>query len=225
MTVQDFTIHSKADLMEAVETFGFLPFFANSVAGFSVEEHIAPGLWFTDREGPWEWKGSVIRETGCAYGKLFEKKAAFVSRQWFPHLANYRRDGYDFDARCEDGLANLRDKRLYDLIGDNAPVLSKQLKQLGHYGKDGHKGFETIVSRLQSQCYVVISDFVYQRDKYGQTYGWGVAQYDTPERFMGEAFTDRVYRCEPEESREKLLAHLTALFPHENAARLKKFLG
>lgn len=38
----DFTVNSIKDLTEAMETFGFVPLFANSVPGFSVEEHAAP---------------------------------------------------------------------------------------------------------------------------------------------------------------------------------------
>ncbi|MBQ1397763.1 MAG: hypothetical protein IIY89_04650, partial [Clostridia bacterium] len=91
----DLVIHSQKELAEAVERYGFLPFFCNSVEGFSVEEHIDRRLWFTGIEGPWEWKGPLIRKYGLAYGKFFEKKAAFVSPEWFMELANYRRDGYD----------------------------------------------------------------------------------------------------------------------------------
>ncbi len=32
----------------------------------------------------------------------------YVSAKWFPDFANYRRDGYDFDARFEDGLASFQ---------------------------------------------------------------------------------------------------------------------
>lgn len=89
----DFTVRTKRDLIDAVQTFGVMPLFANSIPGFSVEEHISPEVCFSDEnEGVWEWKGPVIRESGCAYGKFFEKKAAFVSMDWFPDLANYRRD-------------------------------------------------------------------------------------------------------------------------------------
>ena len=101
-----FTIKTKQDLVDAVERCGFLPLFENSIPGFSVEENVDPAIWFGSEEGPWEWKGPVIRETGCAYGKFFEQKAAFISREWFPDFANYRRDGYDFDARYDDGLAD-----------------------------------------------------------------------------------------------------------------------
>ena len=73
----DFVIHSKEELACAVEEWGILPFFVNSVSGFSVEEHIDRRLWFTSAEGPWEWKGPLIREYGFAYGKFFESLFRF----------------------------------------------------------------------------------------------------------------------------------------------------
>lgn len=226
--MRDFIINSKSDLEDAIREFGFLPFFSNSIEGFSVEEHITQDCWYSSEDDvwhAWEWKGPVIRETGCAYGKFFEKKACYISAEWFPDFANYRRDGYDFDARYEDGLANHRDKVLYELLDGSAPVISRRLKQLGNYKKGGNKGFDTVITRLQSQCYVLISDFVYMKDKFGNPYGWGVAEYSTPEKWMGERFTDKVYARSPEESYERLLAHFTSLFPNEAPGTLKKFLG
>lgn len=227
MNIDNFVIGSKSDLIEAISAFGFLPFFANSIEGFSIEEHIADDCWYHSNTGEWQawdWKGPVIRETGCAYGKFFEKKACYISPEWFPDFANYRRDGYDFDARWDDGLAQLGDKRLYELIADNAPILSKTLKERGDYRKGGVGGFDTRITRLQSQCYVLISDFAYLRDKYGAPYGWGVAEYSTPELMMGERFTGAVYRRTPEESYARLLAHFTRLFPHTDEAVIRKFL-
>lgn len=224
-----FIIKSKSDLLNTIEKYGFLPFFENSIEGFSIEEHIAPECWYNnlgDSMWPaWEWKGPVIRETGCAYGKFFEKKACYISAEWFPDFANYRRDGYDFDARYEDGLANYRDKTLYELVDGNAPIISKQLKQIGNYRKGGNKGFDTVITRLQAQCYVITSDFVYMKDKFGNPYGWGVAEYSTPEHFMGNRFTDNVYGKSPEESYERLLEHFVKLFPNEDLKKLRKFLG
>lgn len=220
----DFYIRTKDDLVRAVNDLGFVPFFRNSIEGFSIEEHIDPKLWFGDEEGPWEWKGPVIRETGCAYGKFFEKKAVYISREWFPDFANYRRDGYDFDARFDDELASYQDKRLFDLVDANAPILSKNLKQLGNYRKGGNKGFDTVITRLQAECYVVISNFTYLTDKRGQEYGWGVAEYSTPERFMGSEFTQRVYQRTPEESYERIYDHLKEMLPDAAEARLKKIL-
>ena len=224
MDINDLYIRTIEDLENAVRELGFLPFFANSLTGFSIEEHVDPGIWFTGRDGPWEWKGPVINELGCAYGKFFEKKAAYISPEWFPDFANYRRDGYDFDARFEDGLVFHGDKVLYDLIDSNAPILSKHLKHLGNYRKGGNKGFDTIINRLQSQGYVIISDFRYMLDKNGNEYGWGVAEYSTPEHFLGKPFTDRVYDRTPEESFGMLFEHFRQILPGADEDKIRRFL-
>lgn len=201
----DFIIKTKEDLINAVHRVGFLPLFRNSLPGFSVEDHVDPSVWFTGEPGVWEWKGPVIQETGCAYGKFFENKAAFISAEWFPDFANYRRDGYDFDARFDDELASYKDKQLFDLLDDRAPVLSKTLKQDGNYKKGGATGFDTSINRLQAQGYVIISNFVYLTDRHGKEYGWGVAEYSTPEKFFEDAFTFAVYQREPAESYQRML--------------------
>ena len=83
-------LESMEDLLQAVEYYGFLPFFPNDIPGFSVEEMCAPAYWFAeDRDGPWEWKGPAAQTKRCAYGKLFRKKAGFVSREWLPELVNF----------------------------------------------------------------------------------------------------------------------------------------
>ena len=224
MNINDLYISSFEDLKKAVQELGFLPYFTNSVSGFSIEEHVDPRVWFGQEPGTWEWKGPVINDLNCAYGKFFERKAVYISKEWFPDFANYRRDGYDFDARYEDGLASFRDKTLYELVEKNAPVLSKRLKAAGNYRKGGNKGFDTIISRLQAQSYVVISDFVYMVDRNGNEYGWGVAEYSTPERFMGSDFTDHVYEREPEASYERIRQHLHEILPDADDQAIVKLL-
>ena len=71
---------------------------------------------------------------------------------------------------------------------------------------------------------MLVSNFVYTLDKKGNRRGWGVAEYSTPEAFMGSAFSENVYQRKPEESYERLLEHLIRLFPHCSEKELKKFL-
>lgn len=228
----DFYVRSKQDLIDAVGEYGIVPYFSTSIPGFSLEEHCPPAILFNDtEENTWEWKGPVIQDTGCAYGKFFEKKAAYVRKDLFLDLANYRRDGYDFDARYDDGLARFQDKQLFDLIDESAPVLSRVLRQSGGYAysgrwqkTEGKKGFDASITRLQEQCYVIISNFVYTLDKNGNRRGWGVAEYSTPEKFMGTDFSDRVYQRSPEESRERLMEYLRGLFPGASEKDMKRFL-
>ena len=224
----DFKIGSMNELMDVIDELGFVPFFINEIEGFSIEEHIAPGCWYNDADNgfwpAWEWKGPVINKMKCAYGKFFRNKAMYVSPKWFPDFANYRRDGYDFDARFDDGLASIHDKELFELLDANAPIMSKQLKLTGHYGKNGKKGFDTMITRLQKQCYVVISDFRYSVDKYGNRYGWGVAEYSTPEKFLGKKFCDAVYKRTPEESYARIVRQLKKILPGADQSLIEKMI-
>lgn len=222
----DFYVRTKQDLIDAIEAFGIIPYFPTSIPGFSLEEHCDPSVLFSeDDNNTWFWKGPVIQETGCAYGKFFEKKAAYVRYDLFLDLANYRRDGYDFDARYDDGLAKFSDKQLFDLIECSAPVLSKDLRKSGGYAYNGRwqklegkKGFETSVTRLQELCYVVTSNFVFTSKR-----SWGAAEYSTPEKHFPD-FSEKVYQRKPAESYERVLEHLISLFPAVPETSLKKFL-
>ena len=213
-------LDSPEAIADTVRRLGFLPFFKNPVPGFSIAEHTPPALWFSDtQEGPWEWKGPVAR-SGCVYGKFFSGRAGFISRDWFPVFANYRRRGYDFDALFDDGLASHGDRQLYELLAQRGSMLSKELKGLA-----GAKGFDGRITRLQMECYVVIADFEYQRDRQGRPYGWGVARYAAPEALFGAEFMAEAYREEPEASRARVYAHLRALWPEAEERQIKKLLG
>ena len=84
-------IRTQEDLENLIEEWGFVPFFENEIEGFSIKEQVDPKLWFTEEDGPWEWKGRIAVKGRCAYGKFFGKKAGFVSKKWFADLLNYRR--------------------------------------------------------------------------------------------------------------------------------------
>lgn len=220
-------IRSAADVAALVEEMGFLPFFRHAIPGFSIAECCPPELWFSDtQDGPWEWKGPVIRQTGCAYGKFFRGKACFISREWFLDFANYRRDGYDYDARVDEGLARHRDLRIMEVLtACPTSMLSKELKERSCAGEDSRKQFDSCVTALQMQGYITTADFSYATAKNGKTYGWGMARYATPETFFGGAFTARVYATSPENSREKIRAHLEKLLPEASLTQIDRLIG
>lgn len=220
------TIRCKEDLCEIIETYGFLPFFRNVIPGFSIAEACAPELWFSEGvDGPWEWKGPVIRETGCAYGKFFAGKAVYVSQKFFPDFANYRRDGYDYDARVDDGLARNRDARIMKVISENPSLLSRELKRASCPGDSAAKQFDANIVYLQMQTYITVVDFEYETDKHGKPYGWGIARYATPDIWYGESFRERVYAHEPEESLALLVDHLCTVLPGATESSVRRLLA
>ena len=223
--MKTYELRSPEDIAALTEEWGFLPFFAGKIPGFSVEECCPPELWFPeDADGPWEWKGPVARSGRCVYGKFFGGRAGFISREWLPDFANFRRDGYDFDARYDDGLASHKDKAVYDTVAEHGALLSKELKRLCNYGKGGNTGFDTVITRLQMQAYLTVGDFVYMQDKYGKPYGWGVARYTTPEAQFGYDFVTSAYAREPEESKARIIAHLESILPGTNEKQILKLI-
>ena len=179
-------IHNAMELEALVQQMGFLPFFSCAIPNFSIEAFTPSRYWFVEGvDGPWEWRMELARRGVVAYGKLFAKKAGLVSREWYPDLANYRRNGYDFDARYEDGLATHREKCVMDVLLREGPTLSKDLKRLAGFGSGGLKGFDTVMTNLQMQTYVTVHSFEYAHDKYSRSYGWGIARYAATEDVLG----------------------------------------
>lgn len=218
-------IHNAMELEALVLKMGFLPFFAHSISRFSIEDFTPRQYWFVDGvDGPWEWRMELARRGMVAYGKLFSKKAGLVSREWYPDLANYRRGGYDFDARYEDGLASHREKCVMDVLLREGPTLSKDLKRLAGFGGDGLKGFDTVITSLQMQTYVTVHSFEYAHDKYGKPYGWGIARYAVTEDVLGAEVIQAAYDRDPEESKERIIRHLKELCLGATDSELEKLI-
>ena len=103
-------------------------------------------------------------------------------------------------------------------------MLSKRLKEALNYRKGGNTGFETCITRLQMQSYICIADFVYMQDGYGRPYGWGVAEYATPEELFGYDFITSAYQRDPQESKERILKHLQSRLPNATEIQLEKII-
>ena len=74
------------------------------------------------------------------------------------------------------------------------------------------------------QSYVCIADFVYMQDRYGRSYGWGVAEYATPEELFGYDFITSSYQRDPQESKERMMQHLSSILPGASVQQLTKIL-
>ncbi len=215
-----------AGLIEYVNTVGFLPLFRNEIPGFSVEEHTAAKYWWSgdEKRDPWEWRRLAARSGKVAYGKFFDKKAGFVSLEWLPRFVNYRRDGYDFDARYDDGKAKDRERKLMRPFMDGQELFSFEAKELGGFTKGGERNFEGTLAELQMQTYLAVKDFRPRRNKHGEPYGWNIAVYAMPETLWSAELVTSAYGEEPEESRRAVYEHVRALCPAASEKSLRKLL-
>ena len=220
-------LHTVEELIAYVKQIGFLPLFANEIKGFSVEERTVANYWWTDdiKNDPWAWR-TIAGKTGeITYGKFFNKKTGYISKEWFPYFANYRRNGYDFDALWDDELASAREKKIMDLFDDSAELYSFEVKKKGGFYKGGEKNFEGTITGLQMHAFLCISDFRQKINKDGEGYGWHIAMYSTPERLWGYDYVSSAYKEAPEQSGERIFSHIKKLFPAATDKDLAKVLG
>ena len=219
-------VRSQKDLIGLVKKYGFLPFFSGPIPGFNVYEAVPDAIWETNKGlGPWMWRDEIAREGSCIYGKFLGGKTAYVSREWFAHLANYRRDGYDFDARYDDGLARFEDKQVYDLILNNGPISAPALRAAVGVERGKSTRFEASMTRLQMMTYVVPCDFIFPRDAHGEKkFSYGVTVYDVAERALGTDAVSGEYDTAPEESFELIMEHLRSLLPEADEKCIQKLI-
>lgn len=223
-------IHTVDEAIEYINSVGFLPLFRNEIPGFSLEERTAPEYWWSGdvKRDPWEWREIIARNGSLAYGKFFNKKAGFISKEWLPYFANYRRDGYDFDALWDDEKASLKQKKVMDLFlsADSAgEIYSNELKQKAGFGKDGAKGFEGVMTGLQMQTYLCCRDFRQRKNKKGELYGWPIAIYSTPEHIFGRELVTGAYNEPAADSKKRIINHIKETYPIATAAQIKQLIG
>lgn len=218
-------INTREELMELVDTIGFLPFFQNEIEGFSVEECTPYELWFeTNTEGPWEWREELAQSKSCIYGKFFHKKTGLISREWFPDFANYRRQGYDVDARWDDGLASYKDKQIVNLLERKGACMSPQLRKYAGIEKGTVSWFETSMTNLQMQTYVLPCDFHFHHNKDGFKTGYGTAEFDIAEKWLGDKLCKGSYGTQPEQSFEKIKEQMKCILSDIDEAAIIKLI-
>ncbi len=219
-------LHSPEELLALIQEIGFLPLFANDIPGFSVEERTPANDWWTDNPGdPWAWRQALASNDLVAYGKFFDRKAGFISKEWFPDFANYRRDGYDWEGMYEDGKMKYRNRQIMEAFETDdrmrgIEILSCDLKKKAAV----EKGFEGSVTELQMQTFLIVNDFRQRRNKMGISYGWHVSVLMTPETKWGYDLVNG-YRGKPDEAWQRIRERVKQFFPEAKDADIRKVMG
>lgn len=163
-------IYNCSGLVEYINEIGFLPLLHMGLDGWSAEEAVdeecryvtlPDGGW----EWPlWEWKGDITRESRCAYGKFFDRKAAFISREWWPDFCNWRRNVYPHPE--ESSIEDM----ILQTLQENGSMITRDLrKACGFTGTKMRGKFDTYISRLEMGCYIVTEDSSIRKTGTGTT--------------------------------------------------------
>lgn len=237
-------------MMELIREIGFLPLLDSSIEGFSAEDIVAEECrYVTFPEGGWDWplwkwKGEIVQEMPCMYGKFFCRKAGFVSPEWWPDFCNYRRSKYPRPAEGSiEGtiLATLQSsgslitrklraacgftdsRRTRQGLGEGA-CFSPALQEGERVNVKGMRSkFDGYLTRLEMATYIVTENFIYPRDKHNHEYGWGWSLLNTPEELYGReaCHCDRA----PEESFQRIAEHLKRVLPGALDKQIIKLIG
>lgn len=223
-------IHTVEEAITYINEVGFLPLFRNDISGFSLEERTASAYWWSGdiERDPWEWRKIIARSGQVVYGKFFDRKAGFISKDWFPYFVNYRRDGYDFDALWDDEKASMRQKKIMDLFTEenkDAELYSFEVKQNAGFGKDGEKNFEGTTTDLEMKMYLCMMDFRQRKNKKGEDYGWAIAVYATPEHLWGYEYVTSAYQEEPVKSWNRIVERMNVIHPNATEAQIRRMIG
>lgn len=216
-------IYTEIELMEFIRKIGFLPLLNSGIYGFSAEDIVDEECRYTllpdgGWDWPlWKWKGPIVSEGVCVYGKFFAGKAGFISREWWPDFYNYRRSTHPVpkDGTIEDAILST--------LREHGSLITRELRAAcGFTGPNMRSKFDSYVTRLQMGCYIVTEDFIYPRDKHNREYGWGWSLLTTPEQLYGKS----ACRCNrsPMESYERLLAHFKNILPQATERQIQKLL-
>lgn len=206
-------LHNCPELTAYVDEVGILPLLFIGVRGWSAEESVDPDCRYVSLpDGGWEWplwkwKGDIVRESHCAYGKFIDGKATFVSREYWPHLCNWRRSLHPLD--LDDG--SIESTIVYTLSSQGSMITRELRNACGFNGPKMRSRFDNYITKLQMWGYIVTEDFVYPTDRHGHEYGWGWALLSTPEQLFGREACHP--DCTPEESRDILIAQLRRILP------------
>ncbi len=219
----DTEIHTCPELMDFIQEIGFLPLLDSGIPGFSAEDIVdedcryvvfPDGGW----DWPlWKWKGPIVTDGRCVYGKFFAGKAGFVSRQWWPDLCNYRRS---LSPTPEEGSI---EAIILQTLQEHGSMITRELRAAcGFTGSKMRSRFDNYITRMQMACRIITEDFVYPRDKHNQEYGWGWALLTTPEQLLGRNHC----HCgrTPQESLQVLQSHLHVLLPQATDKQIFKLI-
>lgn len=226
-------VTSAEAMLETILELGIVPFFANVIPGFSIEEMTPAQNWFDTQENlsytPWDWKIPCVQSGDIAYGKfLLGGKAAFASIEWYAELRNYRQA----QAKYQPDSAQ---QQVLDYLAQNGSIGIKEVRGLLGI-KKGQA--DALICKLMQQCRVVTGDIIRVYRGPDLSYnGWQTSSFCTPEAlfdkqavpfFAGfDAGDDHPLQVDhsPEESYRLLTEKIRSLAPEATDKAIAKLLS
>ena len=167
-------VKDQVSMLSLIKKYRLIPFFANPIPGYSIEEHTPIDLWFTEESlGPWDWKIECVQSGEIAYGKfLCGGKAAFATVDVYREIINWRRSQPKYRPNAEQ-------QKVLAYLDEHGSVSVPEIRELLGIKKSGA---DALLAKLQMQARLITGDItrVYRGPdlKYS---GWQRSSFCTPE--------------------------------------------
>ena len=166
-------------MLSLIREYRLIPFFANAIEGFSVQEHTPPELWFSEENlGPWDWKIACVQSGDIAYGKfLCGGKAAFATVDVYREIINWRRSLPKYAPTPDQ-------KKVLDYMDGHGSISVPEVRKLMGVNK---AAADSLLGKLQMQARIVTGDItrIYRGSDLRYS-GWQRSSFCSPEALFEE---------------------------------------
>jgi hypothetical protein len=225
--MQIYTINNFKDFCDAIKGIGFC-LAGNDNRIFNLTNYYSNNIknHTGDSEtDPWEWRIRSIKEVDfLVYGKLFYRKAGWITRDWLPKFLSIRRNRKTFDEMYQDGIISQMEKRIYDCIRQTDKISIHDLKNVLECKKGDYSKFNMALISLQMKLFITLYDETNKISMNGQTYGWPVTVFSTLEEKVGEYIVSEAYEIRTEDAFDAIYEHIKELNPYAQDKQVKNFI-
>lgn len=219
-------INGFKDFLAEIDKIGFCMSGTNGEDIFNINAYYAEDIEYHTGDNeldPWRWRIRGITESeDLFYGKVFFKKAGWVTKAWLSDFIAVRRKGLSFEELYEDGLMTQMEKQVYELIQNRVNVSLNEINL--EIGKTHKKDIAKAIVSLQMKFLTAISGETYKVSSKGEPYGWPVTVFSTLEEKFGQKVTEEAKLIDPSLAFGRIQEQIMKLNPDANDKKIKAFI-
>lgn len=214
------------EFVSILEDVGFMPLSTNTIGFINLSDLTESQQWHTDLPSdPWKWRVKIEQEGKGAYAKLFNKKPAFISLEWYPKFIAARRKGRSLSEMYSEGLISSYGKQIYQMFDDREILAAHEIKSLGGFTKESNSKYEAAMNELQMNMFITANGTKLKISSKGEAYGWPSAAYSTVETWAGEDIMLEANSMKPQKAIEEISLRVKDMLPNVDNKKINRFLG
>lgn len=174
---------------------------------------------------PWEWRIRVLDERDdIAYGKVFFRKAGYITKEWYPYFLAARRERQTFNDTYADGLYSQYAKRVFETLSHHGAMPVHILKTLAGFGREDKSRFEKALTDLQMGLFITMCGQAQKQSKTGEEYGWASMMYCVTDEFWRRDVFEKAALIGADEAMETIANRIYGLNPIADKKKVSKFI-